>query len=82
MTINNFYKNKYISNQITSTKISSLFEKNIRNAVDKALEMFNKGRLSTTKANNLICCPNRDRVKNNNNKWKVFLAGPIQGTPS
>ena len=37
---------------------------------------------STNMEKHLICCPSRDIVKNSNKKWKVFLAGPIQGAPA
>lgn len=36
---------------------------------------------STNMEKHLICCPSRDVIKNSNKKWKVFLAGPIQGAP-
>lgn len=55
-----------MSNQITSTKIASLFEKDIRNAIDKELGVLNEDKASTSKNNNLICCPNRNKIKNSN----------------
>ena len=65
-------------------KIASLVENIVCDVVDENLgiKLFNEEKLLSSKSNNLICCPNRDRVKNSNNKWKVFLAGPIQGAPS
>ena len=52
---------------------------------EEILEIVNKelGLNESTKAEtHLVCCPSRERVKNSNKKWKVFLAGPIQGAPA
>lgn len=79
-----FIKGNSMQKSYTNIKIASLVENIVRDVVDENLgvKLFNEEKLLSSKSNNLICCPNRDRIKNSNNKWKVFLAGPIQGAPS
>ena len=62
-------------------KIASLVENIVCDVVDENLgiKLFNEEKLLSSKSNNLICCPNRDMVKNSNNKWKVFFSWSNSG---